>query len=175
MSPRKMKVTDIPLVNDKNEEIKVLISAALTKLDANNKQMDDLEKKLKADVENEWSRACNYSSFPHQAHTVLWRYYHRKLQTYQCLHQICSDRRLDPYCLLCGDVEDNEHFLWSYLDVGSLVGSELAASYIHPLIQALLSYDKDDKVSRCSNIIPDNGTDVNRRPGNENMLWGVKR
>lgn len=68
MPSKKMKVTAIPPVNDKNEEIKDLILAALTKLDANNKQMDDLEKKLKADVENEWSRACNYASFPRQAH-----------------------------------------------------------------------------------------------------------
>lgn len=53
------------------------------------------------------------SSFPHQAHTVLWRYYHRKLPTRQRLHQICPDRHLDPFCLLCGGVEDDEHFLWS--------------------------------------------------------------
>jgi hypothetical protein len=53
------------------------------------------------------------------------------------------------------------------LDVGSLVESELAASYIYPLIQALLSYDEDEKVARCSNIIPDNSTDVNRRPDYE--------
>lgn len=49
------------------------------------------------------------------------------------------------------------------LDVGPLAESELAASYVQPLIQALLCYD-DDKISRCSNLIPDNSTDVNRRP-----------
>ncbi|KAI7870059.1 hypothetical protein BDF14DRAFT_1951004 [Spinellus fusiger] len=53
------------------------------------------------------------------------------------------------------------------LDVGPIVESELAASYIHPLIQALLSYDEEDKVARCSNIIPDNNTDVSRRPDYE--------
>jgi hypothetical protein len=52
-----------------------------------------------------------------------------------------------------------------YSDVGSLVESELAASYIHPLIQALLSYDEDDKVA--SNIIPDNCLDINCRPNYE--------
>ncbi|ORE06384.1 hypothetical protein BCV72DRAFT_335935 [Rhizopus microsporus var. microsporus] len=52
-------------------------------------------------------------SFPHQPHTVLWRYYHRKLPTRQRLYQLCPNRHLDPYCLLCESVEDDEHFLWS--------------------------------------------------------------
>ncbi|RCH87227.1 hypothetical protein CU097_003548 [Rhizopus azygosporus] len=46
------------------------------------------------------------------AYTVLWRYYHRKLPTCQRLHQLCPDRYLDPYYLLCGGVGYDEHFLW---------------------------------------------------------------
>ncbi|KAG0824468.1 hypothetical protein G6F18_010862 [Rhizopus arrhizus] len=57
------------------------------------------------------------SSFPHQEHTVIWRYYHRKLPTRQRLHQICPDRHLDPFCLLCGGVEDDEHFLCQLQDL----------------------------------------------------------
>ncbi|PHZ12630.1 uncharacterized protein RHIMIDRAFT_291967 [Rhizopus microsporus ATCC 52813] len=57
-------------------------------------------------------RAFWLSSFPHQAHTVLWRHYRRKLPTCQRLHQLYPNRHLDPYCLLCGGVEDDGHFLW---------------------------------------------------------------
>ncbi|KAG1458402.1 hypothetical protein G6F46_001172 [Rhizopus delemar] len=52
-------------------------------------------------------------------------------------------------------------------NVSSLVESETTASYNHPLIQALLSYDK---AARCSNIIPDNSIDVNQFSSNTNIL-----
>lgn len=57
------------------------------------------------------------------------------------------------------------------LDIGHLRESELAASFIHPLIQALLSYEDDDKVARCTNTLPDNGTDVKRWPDYEVMMY----
>ncbi|KAI9497435.1 hypothetical protein BDB00DRAFT_920823 [Zychaea mexicana] len=57
------------------------------------------------------------------------------------------------------------------LDIGPLRESELAASYTHPVIQALLSYDTDGKVARCANCIPDNGMDENRRPDYEVMVY----
>ncbi|KAG0177378.1 hypothetical protein DFQ28_004310, partial [Apophysomyces sp. BC1034] len=57
------------------------------------------------------------------------------------------------------------------LDIGHLRESELAASFIHPLIQALLSYENDDKVARCTNTLPDSGTDVSRRPDYEVMMY----
>ncbi|KAI9486964.1 MAG: hypothetical protein EXX96DRAFT_605004, partial [Benjaminiella poitrasii] len=56
------------------------------------------------------------------------------------------------------------------LDVTSLVESELVASYIYPLIQTLPSYDEYDKVARCSSIIPDNSTDIDRRLDYENFI-----
>lgn len=61
------------------------------------------------------------SHFPHQAHTVLWRYYHRKLPTRQSLHQLCPDRYLDPYCLLCGGIKDDEHFVVLHAQKRNLV------------------------------------------------------
>ncbi|KAI8384256.1 uncharacterized protein BYT42DRAFT_611974 [Radiomyces spectabilis] len=57
------------------------------------------------------------------------------------------------------------------LDIGHLRESELAASFVHPLIQALLAYDTEEKVARCTNTLPDNGTDVNRRPDYEVMMY----
>ncbi|KAG1642430.1 hypothetical protein G6F44_004837 [Rhizopus delemar] len=57
------------------------------------------------------------------------------------------------------------------LDIGHLRELELAASFIHPLIQALLSYENDDKVARCTNTLQDNGTDVSRRPDYEVMMY----
>lgn len=57
------------------------------------------------------------------------------------------------------------------LGIGHLRESELAASFIHPLIQALLSYENDDKVARCTNTLPDNDTDVSRRPDYEVMMY----
>ncbi|CAO3660442.1 unnamed protein product [Rhizopus stolonifer] len=57
------------------------------------------------------------------------------------------------------------------LDIGHLRESELAASFIHPLIQVLLFYENDDRVARCTNTLPDNGINVNRRPRYEVMVY----
>ncbi|KAG2224182.1 hypothetical protein INT45_001300 [Circinella minor] len=57
------------------------------------------------------------------------------------------------------------------LDIGLVGESELIASFIHPMIQALLSYENDDKVARCSNTIPDNGTDITKRPDYEVVMF----
>ncbi|ORE05497.1 hypothetical protein BCV72DRAFT_330837 [Rhizopus microsporus var. microsporus] len=57
------------------------------------------------------------------------------------------------------------------LDIGHLRESEFAASFIHPLVQALLSCENDDKVARCTNTLPDNGTDVNRRSDYKVMMY----
>ncbi|KAG0860177.1 hypothetical protein G6F17_001261 [Rhizopus arrhizus] len=78
------------------------------------------------------------SSFPHQEHTVIWRYYHRKLPTRQRLHQICPDRHLDPFCLLCGGVEDDEHFLWS-CEHKKEIWSRIVNRFLQPT--ARLTYD----------------------------------
>lgn len=58
------------------------------------------------------------------------------------------------------------------LDIGHLRELGLAAPFIHPLIQALLSYENVDKIARCANALPDNGTDVNQRPDYEVMVYG---
>ncbi|CEG83745.1 hypothetical protein RMATCC62417_17621 [Rhizopus microsporus] len=83
-------------------------------------------------------RAFWLSSFPHLAHTVLWRYYHRKLPTRQRLHQLCPDRHLNPYCLLCGGVEDDEHFLWSCM-LKKETWSRIANRFLQPT--ARLAYE----------------------------------
>lgn len=57
------------------------------------------------------------------------------------------------------------------LDVYHLAESELAASYIHPLVQAFLAYDEEDKVARCSNIIPSNGFEMKRRSDYEVTIF----
>ncbi|CEI94674.1 hypothetical protein RMCBS344292_08879 [Rhizopus microsporus] len=57
------------------------------------------------------------------------------------------------------------------LDIGHLRESEFALSAIHPLIQALLSYENDDKVARCTNTLPDNDTDVIRWPDYEDTMY----
>lgn len=48
---------------------------------------------------------------------------------------------------------------------------ELAVSFIHPLIQALLSYENGDKVAICTDTLPDNSTGVSRRPNYEIMIY----
>ncbi|CEG77371.1 hypothetical protein RMATCC62417_12135 [Rhizopus microsporus] len=58
------------------------------------------------------------------------------------------------------------------LDICHLRESGFAASFIHYLIQASHSYENDDKVARCTNTFPNNGTDVNRRPDYEVMMYG---
>ena len=39
------------------------------------------------------------------------------------------------------------------------------------MMQALLSSEGNDKVARCSNTIPDNGTDINKRPDYEVAMF----
>ena len=57
------------------------------------------------------------------------------------------------------------------LDAGEIGESELACSFVHPLIQSLLAYEMDEKMAKCTNTIPENGTDVGRRPDDEVTIY----
>ncbi|ORX48859.1 hypothetical protein DM01DRAFT_1338504 [Hesseltinella vesiculosa] len=57
------------------------------------------------------------------------------------------------------------------LDAGEIGESELACSIVHPLIQSLLAYEMEEKTAKCTNTIPENGTDVGRRPDYEVAVY----
>ncbi|CEJ01255.1 hypothetical protein RMCBS344292_15289 [Rhizopus microsporus] len=57
------------------------------------------------------------------------------------------------------------------LDAGEIGESELACSIVHPLIQSLLAYEMDEKMAKCTNTIPENGTDAGRRPDYEVTIY----
>jgi hypothetical protein len=57
------------------------------------------------------------------------------------------------------------------LDAGEIGESELACSIVHPLIQSLIAYEMDEKMAKCTNTIPENGTDVGRRPDDEVTIY----
>ncbi|KAG0928434.1 hypothetical protein G6F57_013603 [Rhizopus arrhizus] len=59
-----------------------------------------------------WNRFWR-SSFPQRAHTILWRLYHHKLPCRARLHRLIPSRITDEHCVLCGGIDDDEHFLWS--------------------------------------------------------------
>ncbi|KAI9031886.1 hypothetical protein CLU79DRAFT_276314 [Phycomyces nitens] len=57
------------------------------------------------------------------------------------------------------------------LDAGEMGESELACSIVHPLIQSLLAYEMDERIAKCTNTIPENGTDVGRQPDYEVIMY----
>jgi hypothetical protein len=52
------------------------------------------------------------ASFPHRAHTLLWRLYHHKMPCKERLHQLILNRFPDPGCVYCGSIDSEEHFVW---------------------------------------------------------------
>ncbi|KAG1136154.1 hypothetical protein G6F38_012271 [Rhizopus arrhizus] len=50
---------------------------------------------------------------PHQARTILWRIYHKRIPSRQRLYRLNPARFLAPTCLLCNQPESDEHFVWS--------------------------------------------------------------
>ncbi|KAI8143045.1 hypothetical protein BJV82DRAFT_515574, partial [Fennellomyces sp. T-0311] len=52
------------------------------------------------------------ANFPHHAHTILWRAYHRKLPTRSRLQRLNIQFALDRRCPISGEVETDRHFVW---------------------------------------------------------------
>ncbi|KAG1209983.1 hypothetical protein G6F35_010643 [Rhizopus arrhizus] len=52
-------------------------------------------------------------AMPHQARTILWCIYHKRIPSRQRLYRLNPARFLAPTCLLCNQPESDEHFVWS--------------------------------------------------------------
>lgn len=63
-------------------------------------------------------------------------------------------------CACCGIVDPNNERYWSSFNFRN----HLAASYIHPLIKSLFSIACNNKVSHCSNTLPEADDTTGKRP-----------